>query len=263
MSNMPPYPQEGVQPQMQPQAASSNKNGLIIGCLIAAGVAIPVLLICGGVLVALLLPAVSASREAARRMQCSNNMKQIGLAFHNYHDVYRTFPPAYTVDEDGNRLHSWRSLILPFMEQQALHAQIDFSKPWDDPANRTVAQTAIPAYHCPSSPGDPLSSSYVAIVDPQGIMSGENGSQMQSVTDGISNTILLTEVDTSQAVPWMSPEDIDLATYLAVTASSQHNHPGGSNTLLADGSVRFVASEIDEETLKGMVTKDNGERAGF
>src|SRR5262245_60216991 len=71
------------------------------------------------IIVGLLLPARRGSSGGGRRMYCSNNLKQIGLALHNYHDKYGALPPAYTVDEDGKPLHSWRTLILPFMEQQA------------------------------------------------------------------------------------------------------------------------------------------------
>src|SRR5687767_15769954 len=89
-------------------------------------------------LAALLLPFSrgGAPREAARRMQCGNHLKQIAIALHNYHDVYHCLPPAYTVDAAGKPLHSWRTLILPFSEQKALYDQIDLTKPWDDPANK-------------------------------------------------------------------------------------------------------------------------------
>jgi len=112
-----------------------------------AAIAVAVILgvfVCGGILVALLLPAVQSAREAARRAQCSNNLKQIALAFHNYHDTYRTFPPAYIPDEDGNPKHSWRVLILPFLEQRALYEQYNFDEPWDSPNNRIVGNASIP-----------------------------------------------------------------------------------------------------------------------
>ena len=83
---------------------------------------VEVLVVCGVlvVLVALFLPALrfGGAREAARRMQCSNHLKQIALALHNYHDEYKSFPPAYIADESGKRMHSWRVLILPFIEGQ-------------------------------------------------------------------------------------------------------------------------------------------------
>ena len=101
-------------------------------------------------LIALLLPASRGSREAARRMQCSNHLKQIALALQNYADTYGCLPPAHTVDAEGKPLHSWRTLILPFMEQKELYDQIDLSKPWDDPANEKAMKTKISYYVCPS-----------------------------------------------------------------------------------------------------------------
>jgi len=96
--------------------------------------------------VALLLPSVTRGREAARRTQCKNNLKQIMLALHNYHDEYHAFPPAFTTDCDGNRLHSWRTLILPYLDQQQLYTTIDLSKPWNDPANAEAFKTTVHVY---------------------------------------------------------------------------------------------------------------------
>src|SRR5262245_5872973 len=85
----------------------------------------------GAVVVALLLPAQRRGREAARRTQCKNNLKLIALALHQYEADYHALPPAYTVDRYGNPLHSWRTLILPYLDQQALYNSIDLSKAWD------------------------------------------------------------------------------------------------------------------------------------
>ena len=97
-----------------PPPRSTGSSGAAIAAIIAAVVV--GLFFCGGILIALLLPAVQAAREAARRTQCSNNLKQIGLAMHNYHDVNQQFPPAYIADADGQPMHSWRVLILPYLE---------------------------------------------------------------------------------------------------------------------------------------------------
>jgi type II secretory pathway pseudopilin PulG len=122
------------------------------------------IVVIGGLGIALLIPAPTRSRVAARRTQCKNNLKQIGLALHNYHEHYGTFPPAYTVDSKGTRLHSWRTLILPYVDQTELFNKIDLSKAWDDPVNAEAAKTELYAYHCPSAPGANNHTSYVVVV---------------------------------------------------------------------------------------------------
>lgn len=223
------------------------------------------LFVCGGVLVGLTLPAVQAAREAARRMQCSNNMKQIALALHNYESAYRSLPPAYTVDADGNRLHSWRTLILPFLEQQGLYDQIDFSKPWNHPDNLAAYENEIPCYKCPSGSLPPGLTTYVAVVDEQGIFFGPNPTGFDKITDGLANTILVAETRDRHAVHWMEPNDIDLNTYIdgmsrPTVLNDHHAHTAGSNVALGDGSVRFLSSSTDAAQLKSLITKDGGER---
>ena len=113
-------------------------------------VALALLCLCGGgILVALLLPAVQAAREAARRMQCTNNLKQIALAMHNYHDVHGSFPAAYIADENGRPMHSWRVALLPYLERSDLYNQYNFNEPWDSPGNLKVAEQLPQTYRCP------------------------------------------------------------------------------------------------------------------
>lgn len=267
MSTNSPYGQPNNPPGQYPahpyhQPPSRNNSGLVIAAIIAAVVAVPVLIACAGILVGLLLPAVQASREAARRMQCSNNLKQIGLAMHNYHSTYGSFPPAYTMDDSGRRLHSWRTLILPYIEQQALYDQIDLDKPWDDPANLQAAAVAIPAYECPSTPGgQPATTTYVAVVDPSGVFSGSQGTTFSNIPDGLSNTVLVVETSPSNAVPWMSPQDISMNTFLA-TGSQPTAHAGGAQVVMSDGAVKFLSNNMQQGLRQAIVTKDGGEDAG-
>ncbi len=106
-----------------------------------------------GILIALLLPAVQAAREAARRSSCSNNLKQVGLALHNYHDTFKVFPPhSLDTRTSGlifNRL-AWTVHILPFLEQQPLYDQFDFTRRYNQNPNRPLAMTRVQAYLCPS-----------------------------------------------------------------------------------------------------------------
>ena len=116
-----------------------------------------------GVLVALLLPAVQAARESARRMSCTNNLKQLGLALHNHHDSFGVFPAAH--DEIPNPAggvwnHSFMPRILPYMEQQALHDQYKYDQNWDSNKNNDAPggpiKMNLPMLLCPSAPGKNL-----------------------------------------------------------------------------------------------------------
>ena len=118
-------------PTFSPPAKSSGGTGAVVAVVVVA--CFFALLVCGGILVALLLPAIQAAREAARRTQCSNNLKQIALAFHNYNDTYGTFPPAYIPDENGQPMHSWRMLILPFLECDHIYRAVQFLRALEQP----------------------------------------------------------------------------------------------------------------------------------
>lgn len=110
-----------------------------------------------GLLVALLLPAVQSAREAARRAQCINNMRQIGLALHMFHDTYGTFPASgWTTAGPGNpagKYVGWRPLAMPFLEQQNVKELYDFNLNWWEGTNPTVAAIPVKVYVCPSAPG--------------------------------------------------------------------------------------------------------------
>ncbi len=103
-----------------------------------------------GILVALLLPAVQAAREVARRMQCGNNMKQIGLAIISYEATHGCYPPAYV---NSPRTHNFAQFILPQLEQQSIYDKYDFTQNWNAAANKTATEVDISVFVCPSAPG--------------------------------------------------------------------------------------------------------------
>lgn len=105
-----------------------------------------------GVMVGLLLPAVQAAREAARRMQCGNNLKQLTLAMHNYESTYKTLPPSRITT--GLSRHSWSAFMLPFIEQAALYDIYNFNVRWSDPLNYPVTSATVPGFVCPSTPSN-------------------------------------------------------------------------------------------------------------
>ncbi|MEX1041499.1 MAG: DUF1559 domain-containing protein [Pirellulaceae bacterium] len=204
-----------------------------------------------GVLVALLLPAVQQAREAARRMQCTNNLKQLALSMHNYHDTLQTFPPAALASANvvagnapvppGNEWFSgykvlyegmigWPAFVLPYVEQSAIHDQIDFNRVayaehwWDewyysatwtasgDPANQVASELVPNSFQCPSSVKDALISrshkdysvsarEYAEISARDGTGDGlfftNSGTRIADIIDGTSHTFMLLEQNTS------------------------------------------------------------------
>jgi prepilin-type processing-associated H-X9-DG protein len=223
-------------------------------CLVGA-------LACGGVLVALLLPAVQAPREAALRNQCSNNLKQISLALANYQEVHGEYPPQYIADAEGKPMHSWRVLILPYLEHQALYDQYDFDEPWDGPRNSLLAAQMPPAFRCASDPAMAAGgtiTSYVGVSGPGAFFDGQKSTRAFAITDGLSNTISVVEF-AGGGVHWMEPRDLDASLLSGIVnppdgQNISSYHPGGAQAAFADGSVRFLSSSIDPKVLRALTT---------
>lgn len=236
-------------------------NSALPVVIIVLVVVLVVVLMCGGVLVALLLPAVQQARAAARRMSSTNNMKQIGLALHNYHDTYGTLPASAINDENGEPMHSWRVLLLPFLGYPHIYSQYDFNEPWDSPNNRLLLSQIPDVYIDPTveSPGEG-GTSYQTLVSDATMMNPERGSKFSDVTDGISNTILVVE-NTGVMVPWLQPSDTPVDDFVQ-GVPFKHGPVGGTLVLLGDGSVIFMSETTDPATLRGLSTRDGGEAVG-
>lgn len=211
-------------------------------------------LMCAGILVALLLPAVQQARMAAQRMQSNNNLKQIALALHNYNDVYGTLPPAYIPDEDGKPMHSWRVLILPFVEANHIYDKYDFSQPWDSPGNMQACQEMPFAYASPALGGDDIgdATTYVAITGPNTVLGTDKAHSFSEVTVGMSNVLMVVE-DTTNPVPWYKPVDISPQALMSKNFDDQYFH--GVQAALGDGAVQFF-SEGDKPQVQGMMSID-------
>jgi prepilin-type processing-associated H-X9-DG protein len=195
-----------------------------------------------GLLVALLLPQVSTVRPAALRVQCTHNLKEIALALHTYESAFKVLPPAYTVDSEGKPLHSWRTLILPYLERKQLYESIDLSKPWNDPANAQAYKTAISEYRCPGADCPKNQTTYMAIIAPNGCFRPNKPRQLSEITDDHGETLMVIEVGSEHAVHWMAPIDADETLVMASGPSTKRNHAGGKNAAFVDGSVRFLQS---------------------
>jgi len=236
-----------------------------------------------GILVALLLPAVQQAREAARRTQSMNNMRNILLACHNYHDVYNHFPQGTVPNDDlepEERL-SWLVSILPYIEQAPLYNNLNMKKGWADEANDFWIQEIIPFYLNPSSPQQYAdgygATSYAGIAGVgadaptlpnnhkrAGIFGYNRKASFRDITDGTSNTVMISEAD---ARSWGKGGPATIRPfaekpYVNGPDGFTGHHPGVVMMGFADGSVRAISENIDPEVMEALATKAGGEVIG-
>ena len=199
----------------------------------------------------------SIARGAALRGQSSNNLKQIGLGFHLYHDAHESFPPGGTFNEFGEMQHGWVTMLLPYLEYG--HLKIDFSAAWDHPNNRQAMQT-------PVSPVQSPAISQENFTDEEGyalahyaancrVVGGGEPLRLSDIPDGQSNTILAGEI-VEGFKPWGHPVNWrDPALGLNVPGGFGSPHAARvTQVLMADGSVRVIPADIDPALLRALAT---------
>ncbi len=240
-----------------------------------------------GMLVGLLLPAVQMARESARRMSCSNNLKNIGIAIHNFADAHRAMPLGS--DRMSGTEHAWSTRILPYLEQAALFQRFDFQKPWNQPGENAQASLSnLSVYRCPSSvlefdgkqdyggiigttltllplgdgPSEAFGCGAMVISSP----SQRRMLNLGAITDGLSSTICIAEsVDRNPHASgrWAC----GLNCFSQGEILSVHNgqgdmeskHPMGVPVAYADGHVAFLSLYTDSKTVGGLCTRNGGE----
>lgn len=225
-------------------------------------------------LFAIFYPAVQSTVCGRRLSPCKNNLKQIGLALHNYHDAYKTFPPAFVVGPDGKPWHSWRVLLLSFLEEGPLWEEYRLDEPWNGPHNSKLLNRRPEVFACHSIDANPLvaktDTTYVAVVGSETVWPGSSSIQLADFVDGASNTLFVVEVRDAGS-PWLAPDDLSfeeallpLGVVKGRCVSSNHfteDDPsrGGVQVLLGDGTSRFVNYDIAPEIWKALLTRDGGE----
>lgn len=284
-----------------------------------------------GLLVAILIPAVQAAREAARRTQCQNNIRQISLAVLNYASAHKeSLPDLFRYREQPCASHgdynefSWRVTVLPFLEQQGFYDQLDLDLSALAPENHSIVGQVLPVYQCPSMPGYPrsphqcpeddnkvrvgptvgatdyLAGFRISILGERiagawynlGVWRNEIGdydrstARLSKITDGLSNTILITERSGLEATCWhgrwlmcdgggwtqsascevqiswlrggqdnIIPVAINVNPIFSIFSS----HTSGANVAMCDGSVRFLSEDLNHKTVGAMLTRAGSE----
>ncbi len=196
---------------------------------------------------------------AARFNNCRSHLTQIYLALRNYAEAHGHYPPAYTTSPDGKPLHSWRTLILPFMEAEQLYRSIDLRKPWDDSANAAARQFTPDFFRCPAAfakEGDDHGlTTYLAVVAPESVIRAVDSATLRDIKASHTQTVTVTDVPHDKAVHWMSPQDADEQDFLQSGAAHSGQHrPDAMLVLCADGHCTVISADLDAASRRAMIT---------
>ncbi|HEV3120107.1 MAG TPA: DUF1559 domain-containing protein [Gemmataceae bacterium] len=210
-------------------------------------------------IVGLLMPAMQKVNATAQRMQSANHLRQVAIAMHNYHDTHGSFPPAVVRGKDGKALYSWRVLLLPYLDQDALSKQFKLDEPWDSPNNIKLLSQMPDVFREPAaSNADPTMTFYQVFVGPKTAFESPRGENVTSFTDGTTSTFLVVEAGTG--VPWTKPADLAYDAKAPLPTLGGH-HATGFNAAFADGSVHLIQNNVTEAELRAFITRNGGEKA--
>lgn len=211
-------------------------------------------------------PLFSPQLLGSRRMESSNNLKQLVISLHNYHDEHQAFPAGMQTGSQGEALHGWLTILLPYLEQKALYDTIDLNQPWNGPENKPALATMLRTLLIrPRAAQEPLDaegyalSHYAANLH---VLGGTSRVDFSKITDGASNTILAGEA-AGNYKPWGHPRNWRDPAIGINTSPDGFGGPwtgGGAQFALADGSVRFIRSDIDPAVLRALATPAGGEQ---
>ena len=228
----------------------------------------------------------TVNRQAALATS-KNNLKQIGIAMHNYHETFNHFPPAAVYGPDGKPWHSWRVLILPYLEQSAIYRRYRFDEPWNGPNNKKLLAELPAVYRDPiyGEQGDNFYTHYAVVTGKTTIFSPDaailkkkstnplpktvKGGRFRDITDGTSNTILAGTIGPEHKIPWMKPADVVFTDKFALPGkkgsfAAPYRNRRGSFALIgmADGRVVTVSESIDLKTWRNLAQRNDNNPIG-
>ena len=212
---------------------------------------------------ALLVETLRQTRGAFEERQAANQVKQIVIAFHNYHDGHKALPPAVFTDKAGKPLLSWRVHLLPYLDQNDLYKQFHLDEPWDSEHNKKLIARMPKVFASPDRPELALQgkTTYLVPVGKETAFPGTTAIAIRDMTDGTSNTIVLVDAAADRAVIWTKPDDLPLDLdnpSKGLSLSVRKKYLVG----MGDGSVRWLNSDISKTTLRAAFTRAGGEVLG-
>jgi RNA polymerase sigma factor (sigma-70 family) len=197
--------------------------------------------------------ATKWATDAAARMVSQNNLKQIGIAMHNYHESFGALPAHAIYSKEGKPLLSWRVAILPYLDQDELYKEFHLDEPWDSEHNRKLLDKMPKVYGVKGN-----ETHYRVFVGKGAAFEGKEGTKFSTFTDGLSNTILM--IEGPDTVPWTKPDDYEYDPKKPLPKlGTGKPFKNGINVAIADESVRMLPNNIAEKTLRAAITRNGGE----
>jgi hypothetical protein len=261
--NLPPLPPfSDLEPHLAPSVSTLNRlpNGWRSEChgvVPSITTMAPVLAAVGA---AIILPATGQARQAAQITKAQNNLKQIALAMHNYHDINSSFPERVVFGKNKKPGLSWRVKLLPQLDHENLYQQFHLNEPWDSEHNKTLILLMPTVFSSPTDP-DLMTQGKTRFVIPVGkgfLFDGDKGPKMQSISDGTSNTIMVLEARPDHATVWTKPEDLEIDPKDPLVGL-KGNQTMTFFAVFADGSVRALSDNTNAELFLRFLTKAGGE----
>jgi hypothetical protein len=230
--------------------------------------------------------ALDFAREQAMKKRTWNNLKRLIVAMHDYAGLTKTaaFPPAFS-SKDGQPLLSWRVALLPYIGQKALYEEFHLDEPWDSEHNKALITKMPDAYLAPTSRHKDGRTVYLTPRGDQTVFPGDKLVPFQQITDGLSNTIAIVELDDDFAVPWTKPDDwkfdpdhpsggvrgaknrlkalLEQGGNTRVKPLVGDHYTGGFYAAFCDGAVRFISDKTSDANVKLAFIKNDGENVRF
>ncbi|MGI9473027.1 MAG: DUF1559 domain-containing protein [Rubripirellula sp.] len=250
-------PAEG--PSLQSQ--TGGRSRLTVVLVIVAAIVL-LLMASAGILMALLLPAVTTARETVRVAVARDQLRQIGIAVHNYHADFGQLPPAFTTNAKGQPTNSWRLTLTPYLDDSDRLERWSLTEPWDAGVNSGLATPTPKVYTSPivQDPPTETETHVFAVRHLDGMMPGASGLKFEDIADGLGQTIFAAYLP-NHTTHWAAPQDISLKRLQDELGVAGSDAP--CILLFADGSVRVIDAPVKPELVTSWVTRRGNEKTGI